>query len=109
MQFFTIKKVLAAVSTSIFLFDKWEHTALMRSIIFCNSDTVTRKVWFSIRDSDDAAIPLGSILFNLDLLPNETMQMPDRALISGDFIIAYSDVPGKVSFVADIEIVNTKE
>lgn len=109
LQFFTIKKVLSAASTSIFVFEEWGHIALIRSIVFCNSDSVIRTVWFIVKDENDSVAPMGAILFNAELKPNETMQMPDRALNSGDFIIAYSDVADKVSFVADVEIIKIIE
>lgn len=77
-------------------------TATVRSMTFCNTDTVSRTITVYLVASGGSIGDASTIMKTLTILASETI-IDDtlRVLATGDFISALADVASKVSMRAD--------
>jgi len=94
--------VLLAASAGTIYTTPASTTATVRSMTFCNTDTVSRTITVYLVPSGGAIGDASTILKTLSILANETI-IDDtlRVLATGDFISALSDAANKVSMRVD--------
>jgi len=84
-------------------------TAVIRSLTFCNNDTVARTITLYLVASGDTPADKNTVLREISIASKETL-IDDtlRVLLTGDKVSAFADVTGKVSFRTDgSEVVQT--